>query len=234
MKKINTHYNSKLLSLALSSSILMGFGFTGCIDKQEKTATETRTGVIVSNIDKYMRKEIPGAHLMIQKAEGEKIFDWISTEDSKYFEIESGWYQLVQIDPSSKYRKVPEKILFRVRKDNVTTVTMENDQGKHVVYISNIDRDTKSEIEGLVLEILDVNGKEIMQLISKNEPRFIELDAGRYALLATDLLGEYQTKNHQTVFDVQENRKITYVEVQYDQIKKNQNSQKVKTKQEKR
>ena len=86
------------------------------------------TGIKISKQDATTGKELPGAKLIIKKADtGEEVASWISTSKPHYVTLEPGKYLLVEITAPKGYGLSEEVKEFTVTKDGVKdTIVMTN------------------------------------------------------------------------------------------------------------
>ena len=86
-----------------------------------------KINVEFSKIDVTTGNELPGAHLEIRDNEGNLIEEWVSTNETHFFELLPGKYTLTETIAPEGYELSTETVEFEVKDDgSITKVVMEN------------------------------------------------------------------------------------------------------------
>jgi len=176
--------------------------------------TEKPTGVKISKQDVTNKKELPGATLVIKDKEGNVVKEFVSGNESTYFELKPGDYTLTEKIAPNGYVLSTETIKFIVKEDGtIDTVTMYNTPEEKTtgVNISKQDITTKKELPGATLIIKDYDGNLIKEFVSGNEPTYFELKPGIYTLTEKQAPEGYITSTETITFTVKEDGTIDTV-----------------------
>ena len=194
------------------------------VDNKGTIATVTmknypNTGAEISKTDITNGKELPGATLVIKDAKGKEIKKWVSTTEPTYFELDPGKYTLTETIAPKGFVLSEETIEFEVKEDGTTTkVTMTNEPYGSAK-ISKQDITNKQELPGATLVVKDVKGKEVIKWVSSYEPKYIELEPGKYTLTETIAPKGYKLSTETIEFEVKKDGTTTQV-VMYNEPNK--------------
>ena len=177
------------------------------------------TGAEISKTDITNGKELPGATLVIKDAKGKEIKKWVSTNEPTYFELDPGKYTLTETIAPEGFVLSKETISFEVKEDGTTTkVTMTNEPYGSVK-ISKQDITNKQELPGATLVVKDASGKEVIKWVSSYEPKYIELEPGKYTLTETISPKGFKLSTETIEFEVKNDGTTTQV-VMYNEPNK--------------
>ena len=141
------------------------------------------TTVELSKTDLTAGKELPGAHLKVTDSDGNKVDEWISTEESHVIKelVVGKEYTMTETKPADGY-VTAESITFTVENTaEVQKHEMKDDVTK--VEISKTDITGETEIPGAKLTILDKDDQVVESWTSTEEAHYIEkLPIGKYTL----------------------------------------------------
>lgn len=180
------------------------------------------TEVQISKIDATTGKELPGAKLILESADGSYKDSWISTNEPKVIKgLKPGKYYLTEEYAPEGYILSSEKIEFEIKTDGaVVKVVMKNspeDVPNSPIYISKKDITTGEELPGAHLELKDEKGNLIEAWISSEESHPIEgLEPGKYYLTETLAPEGYELSTETVEFTVKEDGTVDGEIVMYN------------------
>lgn len=174
----------------------------------ELVNTKNPSKVRISKQDITTKAELPGAHLILKDALGNKIDEWTSTATPHYIQtLSPGTYTLTETIAPTGYLLSSETVTFTVDRDggSVKNVVMYNSKipDNSVIKISKKDITTGKELPGAKLVIKDGTGKIIEQWISTTKPHYVSnLKAGKYTLVETKPPKGYEIGDEIVEFEV--------------------------------
>ena len=193
--------------------------------KEDGTTTKVKmenspiTGAQISKTDATTGNELPGATLVIKDSKGNEIKKWVSTNEPTYFELDPGKYTLSETIAPEGYKLSTKTISFEVKEDGTTTkVKMENSPITGA-QISKTDATTGNELPGATLVIKDSKGNEVVSWVSSYEPKYFELDPGKYTLTETIAPKGYKLSTETVSFEVKEDGTTTKVQMVNEPLK---------------
>ncbi|MGN0436079.1 MAG: collagen binding domain-containing protein, partial [Wujia sp.] len=179
--------NSQGISFMLDSERnLFIKGENGYVQQNDKklVMADKKQYIGISKVEMANSEELPGAKLVITDSEGNKKYEWTSTNDRyeipvKELEYDKE-YTLTEITAPYGY-ELAENIIFKVDRDGKVyvkikeefkavddnTVVMEDDY--KYLYITKVDITNGKELPGAKLTITDKNGNVIAQWTSNEE-----------------------------------------------------------------
>ena len=179
------------------------------------TGKVTRDGnkVEISKVDVTNGKELAGATLVLKNESGKQIDKWVSTTKPHVItNLEAGKYTLTETIAPKGYDLSKKTITFTVKEDGKTTkVKMENTPTKTGALISKIDVTNGKELPGATLVVKDAKGKQVAKWVSTSEPKYLELEPGKYTLTETIAPKGYKLSKKTVSFTVKEDGTTTKV-----------------------
>lgn len=144
------------------------------------------TRLIVNVIDIETKEQIPGATVqIIDKETGEVVKEFVTEDVPTVLEkLPVGDYEIhVTEVPKDKGYVTPEVMDFSIKDSpEDQEVTVEVDFTK--LQISLVDKDTKENIDGGILHLIDENGEVVLEIDNTGEDFYIErLPIGNYTLV---------------------------------------------------
>jgi TQXA domain-containing protein len=169
-------------------------------------------------------KELAGAQVKVEAADGTEIDRWISETEVHTIEVEPGSYKFIETAAPEGY-KIATTIEFTVDKDGTITVgdkklesdapvvmvddvaDKPDDQGKVTVNLSKQDA-AGAELPGASVEVKDANETVIDSWTSETTPHTIEVEPGSYWFIEVAAPKGYKTATSIN-FIVGEDKSIT-------------------------
>ena len=150
--------------------------------------------VTISKSDITQSKEIPGATLVVKDKNGNILYTWVSTNESKKITLSEGEYSLSETIAPVGYKLSTTTINFKV--DANGSVYVKNEKGnyvavdkvvminvlKDVVTIAKKDSKTDALVAGATLVIKDKNGNIVKEFTTTEAYYQLTLDAGVYTI----------------------------------------------------
>ena len=166
----------------------------------------------VSKQDITTGEELPGAHLIIKDAKGEKYQEWDSTDTPHIINgIAPGEYTLIEEVAPKGYKLSKNEIKFTVKEDGtVDPVVMTNE--KNELEISKQDATTGEEIPGAHLVLKDADGNITEEWDSTDTPhKIIGLVPGEYTLTETIAPNGYELSTEEVKFTMTDDGTVNKV-----------------------
>ncbi len=151
--------------------------------------------VRISKTDITGQNEIPGAKLVLTKANNEPVETWTSTTKPHYVVLAPGEYILSETVAPKGYVISSDSIYFKLDADNklyeknkngewtlTSYIKMVNEPASYKVRISKTSVTGDVEVPGASLTLKDEKGTEIKSWISTTEPHYENLYPGVYTL----------------------------------------------------
>jgi len=152
------------------------------IDLQKVGMQDDYTKLRIKKTDIVTRKEIPGAILQILTPDGEVISEWKTDGEEKVIDyLPIGDYILREITAPDGYLIAPD-IEFTVEETGeLQIVEMQDDVTK--VLVHKLELDSTDYIAGAKMQVLDSNGKVVLEFVTVDEAYYItKLPVGKYIL----------------------------------------------------
>ena len=172
---------------------------------------------IISKSDITQSKEIPGATLVVKDKNGNTLYTWVSTNESKKITLSEGEYSLSETIAPVGYKLSTTTINFKV--DANGSVYVKNEKGnyvavdkvvminvlKDVVTIAKKDSKTDALVAGATLVIKDKNGNIVKEFTTTDAYYQLTLDAGVYTIEEKEAPNGYIKSNEVITFELFEN-----------------------------
>lgn len=175
--------------------------------------------VSISKQDVTNKEELPGATLEVKDANGKIIDKWVSTTKPHEMQLAPGTYTLTETIAPEGYELSTETITFEVKKDGSTTSVVMYNAKKIIskVSVTKQDVETKTNVAGAKLEIVDEEGNIVASWTSTEEAKVITgLPAGTYTLRETTAPEGYDLSEEEVTFIVKEDSEKVVDVVMYN------------------
>ena len=132
-------------------------------------------------LDESGKTAVAGARLAVLGESGEKLAEWVTDQEAYRLNLPAGKYRLEELEAPEGYAKA-ETVSFEVKPDKaLLEVTM---YGRLIqAAVSKQDITDNKELPGARLILRDAEGTEIDEWVSTEEPRVMNLAAGKYVLV---------------------------------------------------
>ncbi|EET62411.1 hypothetical protein BRYFOR_05446 [Marvinbryantia formatexigens DSM 14469] len=132
-------------------------------------------------LDESGKTAVAGARLAVLDESGEKLAEWVTDQEAYRLNLPAGSYRLEELEAPEGYAKA-ETVSFEVKPDKaLLEVTM---YGRLIqAAVSKQDITDNKELPGARLILRDTEGTEIDEWVSTEEPRVMNLAAGKYVLV---------------------------------------------------
>lgn len=173
--------------------------------------------VTISKSDITQSKEIPGATLVVKDKNGNTLYTWVSTNESKKITLSEGEYSLSETIAPVGYKLSTTTINFKVDANGSVYVKNEKDNYvavdkvvminvlKDVVTIAKKDSKTDALVAGATLVITDKNGNIVKEFTTTDAYYQLTLDAGVYTIEEKSAPNGYIKSNEVITFELFEN-----------------------------
>lgn len=170
--------------------------------------------VNISKTDVTQSAEIPGATLVVKDSKGNKIEEWVSTNETHKIKLGTGEYSLTETLAPVGYKLSKTTIYFKIEADG--KIYAKNHEGKYIIVdrvvminelkdmatIAKKDKDTGAYVAGAKLVVKDIKGNVIKEYITGTDVERITLDAGEYTLSEVEAPNGYELSNEILYFSI--------------------------------
>ena len=169
-------------------------------------------GVCIKNVDERTGQQIDNSIFEIDDLFGHFV-TYIKTEKNDCIvKLNPGKYKLNQIYNNMSYLPNDTIIYFEVKKDDISTITINNELANSGILLYNVDSQNGNNIEGLSVSIVNSNNSFMFFTTSK-EPRCIRLVPDEYTLFAYNNITNQEIEYS---FKVNNEKKLQKVVLEYD------------------